>query len=156
MHAVALGALIALVLNATYIQVTDPPEREFEEYLAARTGYPVAAAQFVRDSLPRRTGRLINDFDWGGYLIYALWPEYQVMLDGRTQVYPERLWRAAYVDATRESLRGLFRAAEADAALLPRGAGWGEILEADLGWEVVYSDSLAAVWRPPGSGRPPR
>jgi hypothetical protein len=48
--------------------------------------YPVGAARFVRATqLP---GPLFNNFDWGGYLIWAL-PERPVSVDGRTNLYGE-------------------------------------------------------------------
>jgi len=44
--------------------------------------YPVEAAEFVRKAaLP---GNLYNTYDWGGYLMWALYPEYLVFWDGRS------------------------------------------------------------------------
>lgn len=43
--------------------------------------FPVAAAEFVRqESLP---ANLYNTYDWGGYLMWVLYPEYRVFWDGR-------------------------------------------------------------------------
>lgn len=57
--------------------------------------YPVEAVEFVRENhIP---GPLYNNFDWGGYLIWAL-PELPVIVDGRTNLYgEERLWRSLRV-----------------------------------------------------------
>jgi hypothetical protein len=42
----------------------------------------------------RLEGPIYNDFDWGGYLIWAL-PDYPVSIDGRTNLYgEERLIRS--------------------------------------------------------------
>ncbi len=47
----------------------------------------------------------------------------------------------------------------ADAAVLPRGSVWAEILEDELGWRPVYLDSVAGVWvgrgEVPGGIEPP-
>lgn len=44
--------------------------------------YPVQAAEFVRaNNLP---GNLYNTYDWGGYLMWTLFPKYQVFWDGRS------------------------------------------------------------------------
>jgi hypothetical protein len=48
--------------------------------------YPVNAAVFVRES--NLAGPIFNDFDWGGYLIWAL-PDHPVAIDGRTNFYGE-------------------------------------------------------------------
>ena len=43
--------------------------------------FPVQAAEFVADK--GYAGPLYNDFNWGGYLIWAL-PHLPVAIDGRT------------------------------------------------------------------------
>lgn len=44
--------------------------------------YPVAAADFVRAQKP--PGNLYNAYDWGGYLMWRLFPDYRVYVDGRS------------------------------------------------------------------------
>jgi hypothetical protein len=39
-------------------------------------------------------GPIFNDFDWGGFLIYAL-PEFKVTIDGRINVHGRTKWSAA-------------------------------------------------------------
>jgi hypothetical protein len=48
--------------------------------------FPVAAVEHVRQA--GLSGPLFNNFDWGGYLIWAL-PEMPVSVDGRTNLYGE-------------------------------------------------------------------
>jgi len=49
--------------------------------------YPMAAVPLLRD----RTGNLFNEYDWGGYLIFAL-PEHPTYVDGRgAALYPPSL-----------------------------------------------------------------
>jgi len=43
--------------------------------------YPVKAAEFVRAQ--RLPGNLFNSYTYGGYLMWALYPEYRVFFDGR-------------------------------------------------------------------------
>ncbi len=46
---------------------------------------PTEAVDFIiKNKLPPP---VLNYFDFGGYLIYRLWPDYDVFIDGRTQVY---------------------------------------------------------------------
>ena len=111
--------------------------------------YPVAAATFVERNIHPGTGRLVNEFNWGGYLAWRLGHTYQVFVDGRTQLYDEAFWRATY-------LRGDADAAEviagsgADVAIIPiRGSQFRAALKS-LGWETVYKDSAAEVLIPPG------
>ena len=51
-----------------------------------RWHYPVAAAEFVRENhLP---ANLYNTYEWGGYLMWTLYPQYQVFWDGRSDSVP--------------------------------------------------------------------
>ncbi|NIN72177.1 MAG: hypothetical protein GTO46_09730 [Gemmatimonadetes bacterium] len=144
--AVAAGLMLGLALYAGQILIGRSFGGELTPHLESKSGYPVAAARFVRDSVPRISGRLVNEMGWGGYLIYALWPEYQVMMDGRTQVYPEAFWRAAYVNATDASRLELIRRAAADVAVLPHGSAWADLLAVEPGWRRAYGDRVATVW----------
>jgi hypothetical protein len=49
---------------------------------------PVAAVEFLQSELP--PGKLLNSYNWGGYLIWAL-PEYPVFVDGRTDLYSDEV-----------------------------------------------------------------
>jgi hypothetical protein len=145
-RAVALGTLLGVTVYTGQTLIGRPFGGELSTHLESESGYPVAAAGFVRDSVPRTGGRLVNEMGWGGYLIYALWPRYQVMMDGRTQVYPAAFWRDAYVNATEASRAQLIRRAGADVAVLPRGSAWADLLAAEPGWRRAYDDSVATVW----------
>ena len=53
--------------------------------------FPVDAAKFVAEK--DYPGPLYNDFNWGGYLIWAL-PQHPVAIDGRTNLHgDERILR---------------------------------------------------------------
>jgi len=50
--------------------------------------YPVRAVEYLKAQRP--PGNLLNAYNWGGYLIWAL-PEYPVFVDGRTDLYGDAL-----------------------------------------------------------------
>jgi tetratricopeptide (TPR) repeat protein len=54
--------------------------------------FPLAGVEFVKNNpLP---GRLYNPYEWGGYIIWKLYPEYQVFIDGRANtIYTEEQYR---------------------------------------------------------------
>ena len=54
---------------------------------------PVEEAEFVRNHLSAY--RLGNDYDSGGYLLWALWPDMKVMIDPRE--FPFREWLDSYL-----------------------------------------------------------
>jgi len=51
--------------------------------------YPVKAVEFMEKEnlLGRSNGNLYNTYNFGGYLIWALYPEHKVFLDGRVEPY---------------------------------------------------------------------
>jgi len=48
--------------------------------------YPTAAADYIDHNIQPRSGRIVNEFTWGGYLAWRLGSHFQVFVDGRTQL----------------------------------------------------------------------
>lgn len=113
-------------------------------------GYPTRAAGFVERHIPPRTGHLINEYTWGGYLSWRLRPKYQVLLDGRTNLYTPAFWQSTYL-AGPEECASFLASLDADAAILPNGSTrFPPALEAH-GWTRVWTDERAVVMVPPGT-----
>ena len=53
--------------------------------------FPVETVDLMKDDLPEGHG--FNYFPWGGYLLYRLWPDKLVFIDGQTDFYGEDLTR---------------------------------------------------------------
>jgi len=47
--------------------------------------FPATAASYLRANHP--PGPMLNHYNWGGYFIWQLYPEYPVFIDGRADVY---------------------------------------------------------------------
>jgi hypothetical protein len=112
--------------------------------------YPAKAAAYVETNITPRTHRLINEFTWGGYLGWRLGAQYQVFLDGRTQVFPAEFWRAVYLNGD-EPRKNVLANANGDVAILPIKKSQFEKPLKELGWTQVYSDDRAQVLVPPGA-----
>jgi hypothetical protein len=114
-------------------------------------GYPSAATDFVATHALRRSGRLITEFTWGGYIAWRLGPQdFQVLLDGRTQVYSPNFWRATYLGPA-ERLPSFLNVQRADAAIVPvRNSRFKGAL-VSLGWDVAFADERAEVLVPPST-----
>src|SRR5581483_2018104 len=50
--------------------------------------YPVQATQFIKENHPN--GHMFNEYGYGGYLLYHLYPDELVFYDGRTDLYLDR------------------------------------------------------------------
>lgn len=110
--------------------------------------YPTSAADYVERTLTPRTHRLVNEFNWGGYLAWRL-RDYRVFVDGRTQLYEPSFWRRAYLsDAA--TLKALLASIDADAAVVPAQRSRFREALLSLGWTVAHQDEIAQVLLPPG------
>jgi hypothetical protein len=56
--------------------------------------YPTSIAHILKQV--HLDGRVFNPYGWGGYLIFHLFPDYKVFLDGRTVLYGGRLLQDHY------------------------------------------------------------
>ena len=87
------GFLVFLFARMHYV-TQQQPETEAEEL-------PAAAVSFIAAQRP--PAPILNHYNWGGYFIWKLYPEYQVYIDGRADLYGD-----AFMDdlATTYYLRG--------------------------------------------------
>jgi hypothetical protein len=122
--------------------------------LPGTKGYPCEATDYLLAHVTPRSGRLINEFGWGGYLAWRAAGRYQVLIDGRTQLYPPEVVEATYLGVGAPSPEFL-RDADADAAIVSRtrdGARFEKVLR-QLGWTLAYEDRRARLFVPPQPSR---
>ena len=96
-------------------------------------------------------GPLFNHYDWGGYLIWKLYPSTRVFIDGRADLYADELhgedllhqFAATYQfkDDWRESLQRWNIAA----VLVPANSALATGLRNAPGWIVCYEDTQAVI-----------
>lgn len=152
---VALVLLLAVVAVQPWLKPMLPLPQPYRDIFAPVPGAPllfsndtpVGAADHLA-TLPC-TGNLFNEMGYGSYLDWALYPQSQVFIDPRVELYPLRLWND-YVDITRgyraEALLDEYAIAcvVLDVPLQPRLA---ELLATLPGWQRTYHDERSEVWR---------
>jgi hypothetical protein len=114
--------------------------------------FPVAAADWL-ESHPQ-SGNMFNEFNWGGYLLYRLWPEQKVYIDSQSDFYGEAFLREYEHNVVVAD--GFFGPYWEDAfarhnvtwAILPTRAPLVLVLH-DAGWHSVYYDTTAVILRKP-------
>jgi hypothetical protein len=67
--------------------------------------FPVGAARFLKEKRP--SGNMFNPSYWGGYLIWALYPDYQVFSDGRCLVWDLGFQEESIMEANSENFAGI-------------------------------------------------
>lgn len=58
---------------------------------ALTTTLPFGAVSYLREERP--AGPMFNSYNWGGFLLWALYPDYRVFVDGRTDLYDDAFLR---------------------------------------------------------------
>lgn len=81
-----LPAVVAASLLGVFVSESGLP-RESPYHFDSGVVLPVESAGFFAEHRP--PGTLLNQYEWGGYLIYRLKPESVVFVDGRNDLYGE-------------------------------------------------------------------
>ena len=103
--------------------------------------FPVAAAMALE---PLAT---FHDDSAGGYLIYSMWPEHEVFIDDRAELFGGRVAEFVELRHGGGDWRHVFARDGIEQVLLRVSDGLvGRLL--DSGWGVTYRDDLYAVLRP--------
>jgi tryptophan-rich sensory protein len=129
-----------------------PPAMSLDTWLnrnGPETGYPTQAAAFVEQNIRPASGHLINEFSWGGYLAWRLHGRFEILIDGRTQVYSPQMWRSLYVEKGPRQRQVYLASLQADAAVLPVQKSLFHDALTNCGWTSVYRDDQAEVLKPP-------
>jgi hypothetical protein len=143
-------AMIALSLVIVWFAF--PSSRQLQAQV--RSGNPIGAVEFIqREGL---SGRMLNDYNYGGYLIWAL-PQKKVFVDGRADVYE---WTGVLQDfadwATLQvDPNVLLEKYGIDFCLLTRHSPMSKVLPYLPGWKKAYSDDDSVVFVRRGSSTPP-
>ena len=111
------------------------------------TRFPVDAATFLAEKESGSPIQLYLSWQWGGYLIYRLWPSLRVFDDGRTDFYGPpfveeglRAWDAC------PDWSDVFERYRVNGALLPVGSAMATVLRERRDWKPVYQDRIAVLF----------
>ena len=107
---------------------------------------PIAAVEFLKSQRP--PGPIYNRYGWGGYLIYQLYPDYRVYIDGRADVYGDAFFTEAMrtYDGAGDWARSLDRHGIKTVLISP-DAPLASLLRNDQGkWKLVYEDNDAIIF----------
>ncbi|HEY69308.1 MAG TPA: hypothetical protein G4O08_01865 [Anaerolineae bacterium] len=105
--------------------------------------HPTQAVAYLQDHLPE--GPLLNSYNWGGYVVWELYPDYLSFVDGRTDLFDDeilndylRVWR------TDPYWEGVLERWDIRLTLLEPEAPLNDAL-LNRGWQQLYADEQAVV-----------
>ncbi len=108
--------------------------------------YPQKAVAFLRAGDYPQPQRLFVYYDWGGYAIWKLYPEYRVFVDGRADLHgDDRLRQFMTAVQLRTGWREVLDGWKVDAVLVPPACALAQALLLDPHWHAAFSDSQAII-----------
>ena len=142
--AVLNWVLLIGVLVAAGFKAAAPLRPDFN-IAHERETLPLGAIEWIQEHRP--TGPMFNSYNWGGYLIWHLWPDYQVFVDGRTDLYGDELL-SQYLDvrAARPGFRQVLERYGIRLIVVESDSFLARFLKLDPDWELLYEDAVAVVY----------
>lgn len=140
------GAIVLATLMVAGFYESYAPSKAYEWGMGLdEKTVPAGAADFL-DQSGLRDIRLYNNFEYGGYLSYRLFPRFAIARDGRAEIFAP-LNNAFMLHTTQEYrlMMDRFRFQAAVVTLEPSN-GFEKLMRDDPGWVLVYWDDRALVY----------
>ena len=109
--------------------------------------FPVHAVEYLRSA--NKSANLFNSYNWGGYVIWELSPEFLSFVDGRTDLFNDEILEGYLISW--QGLPGweqVFEKWDIETVLVEPWAPIRVRLESQ-DWVIEYEDDLAVVLRSP-------
>jgi hypothetical protein len=140
-QAILRCAVLVVALGLSMVNVRKVVARQSQ---TEASNFPSSAVEFIRaGNLP---GPIFNWYDWGGYMIWKLYPERRVYIDGRADVYGD-----AFIEEFLRASRGqgdwrdtLVRH-QIRTVIVKPDSPLSNLLLKEEGWGKVYEDAQAVV-----------
>ncbi len=117
---------------------------------AEMKSFPARAVAFLQAHPP--SGPIFNHYDWGGYLIWKLYPSTPVFIDGRADLYGEQfLKHFADTYQLKDDWQQPFQRWNIETVLVPPDSALATGLRSAPGWIVSYEDAQAIVLTRPAN-----
>jgi hypothetical protein len=137
-------SLIALILAGILLMsgVKLDTQQQGNQFLAGN--FPVEVVDLIEKDLPEGNG--FNYFPWGGYLLYRLWPEKLVFIDGQTDFYGEDLTREyEQVITLADGWEEIFRKYQIEWVLMPSQSDLILYLNMQDDWQIQSETETATL-----------
>jgi hypothetical protein len=139
-NAVLLVVIVLAVVLRTMVTLGPAAQARAEA-----KALPVNAANWITQHKP--SGPLFNSYNWGGYLLWRLGPDYPVYVDGRTDVYDDEFLRNFLAIAlVSPDYEQRLENTGAKIVLIEANSVLDHFLERWARWREAYRDGLAVIY----------
>ncbi len=118
--------------------------------------YPTKAIQFIKEK--NITGNMYNDYGFGPFILFNLYPEYKVFIDTRAEVYGEKMIKDYYyIRYALENWEKLAENYDISFFIIQHEQEIENALYTSENWKLVYYDEIASIYvkNTPGYGHLP-
>jgi len=138
--------LLVLVIFVAVIKGALPLSSQFNSDTIADQ-MPSEAVLYLRDKQPE--GPLFNSYNWGGYVLWDLYPQYLSFVDGRTDLFDDAILEE-YLDVWRgnNGWQKVLSKWEIQTVLIETDSPLARELLRE-GWMVVHEDDQATIFTGP-------
>jgi len=106
--------------------------------------FPVEAMDWL--ATHPQNGKMFNEFNWGGYILYRSWPAQQVFLDSQSDFYGEALMKDyEQIITTQRNWENLLGKYQVSWAIIPSNSSLFTVLLENQDWETEYKDETAII-----------
>lgn len=136
-----------LVATSVGIRIADARGKMPFDYMVNSGKFASAACDFLESH--KISGPMFNDINYGGYLMFRLWPKHQVFVDTRIEPFIGGAWEDA-VNAiyctSPGSWQQVFDNYDINFAVLSPCAPLSSVLRERSDWVCVYHDEKAVIF----------
>lgn len=140
-YIIPLATVLAAIGYFAFNQINNKSTFQFNPQV-----FPVQAVDWI-EANPVIEGRMFNEFNWGGYLLYRLWPHHLIFLDSQSDFYGEPLMRDyESMLIAQGNWNDLFNKYQISWTILPIHSPLARALASDSEWTTAYQDSVAVIY----------
>lgn len=134
--------ILAVLISAGVVILRLPKEQIKKE----SETFPTGAVTWLLKNQPE--GKLFNSYTWGGYLIWRLFPDYPVYIDGRADVYgAEFINDFVSIYSVEDDWEQTLDATGAGLVLVEDDCGLAKALQQSSQWHEVYQDDISVIFQ---------
>lgn len=107
--------------------------------------FPVQAVTWLKQN--PREGHMFNAFDWGGYLLFNLWPTSKVFIDSQTDVYGANFTRQyEQIVLMENGWQEILKTYQVSWIIIPPNWPLASFLHKQPSWQIIYQDGTSTIF----------
>lgn len=128
--------IILIFISSTFLFLL-PEKLKFKKTDLIKTCFIYDGVEFIK--LNKLSGPIFNDIDWGGYIIFQLYPEEKVAVDTRCDmVYPVSYLKKHMEILAGKNYKSFFEKYRINLVLITKDRKLNEFLFKDKNWLLLY------------------